>query len=229
MDIVLTEKYEATIMCFYKKNIRNLRRWFGWFSSLKYQGYDRKKEARVYTAQVTRNEFDRLSEFAHEQNMTVKLINGFTARQVDCRERFFKSYKQKDVTWRGTFYRCVYCGRKYDRSKIEVDHLYPVDAVQKDPKLQTKLKLKGWDSVNDMRNLVPACKRCNRSKSNKLGWWIVKGTIGRHEVFWKIRNVCLLIVVLLLIWLFREQAGQTLHVVHLGICKIVNWLIHEIF
>ena len=37
-------------------------------------------------------------------------------------------------------------------------------------------------------NLVSSCMRCNRRKSDKIGTWVLRGSIGRHKSVWYIRD-----------------------------------------
>ena len=49
-------------------------------------------------------------------------------------------------------YTCQYCGCSGEDANLEIDHIIPLS--------------KG--GINDMRNLVTACERCNRSKHSKI-------------------------------------------------------------
>ncbi len=46
---------------------------------------------------------------------------------------------------------CVYCGKNYERNELTIDHVTP--------------RSKGGDS--SLRNLVPACRKCNKDKGSK--------------------------------------------------------------
>lgn len=85
-------------------------------------------------------------------------------------------------------FRCRYCNKKLKgtrkSNKLEVDHLIPVDAAKKSQKAQRMLKKNGCSSVNDIKNLVPACKRCNRKKSNQMGLWYYRGLLGKYKIYW---------------------------------------------
>ena len=99
-------------------------------------------------------------------------------------------------------YFCAYCGKLVNKENITVDHLYPIGAVKKDPKLQKKLKRKGIKDINDKKNLVPACRTCNKKKSANLGIWIIKGKIGKHQFLWIIRHLIRLIIIYKFIVIF---------------------------
>lgn len=82
------------------------------------------------------------------------------------------------------FYFCSYCGKLLKKDKVTVDHVFAVKAVQQSRFLKWLLKTLGMGTVNDRKNLVPACSRCNERKGAKGGLWILRGFIGRHPVFW---------------------------------------------
>jgi hypothetical protein len=73
------------------------------------------------------------------------------------------------------------------RENTTVDHLYPVGRVARDLTLQKKLARKGIQNINDTKNLVAACKRCNDRKKDAMGVWILKGKIGRYKWLWWVR------------------------------------------
>ena len=51
------------------------------------------------------------------------------------------------------------------------------------------MRLIGIANVNDVRNLAPACRRCNIKKGRKAGIWIVKAIVGKYEIYWVIRRL----------------------------------------
>ena len=86
-------------------------------------------------------------------------------------------------------YRCRYCHRRISDQKLTVDHIYPVYMTKTGNNFW--MRLIGIDNVNDVRNLAPACRRCNIKKGRKAGIWIVKAIVGKYEIYWVIRR-CLL-------------------------------------
>lgn len=102
-------------------------------------------------------------------------------RASNCRDKFFRNYKEP--------YRCRYCNKLLNKDKVRVDHLIPVGRVQHSWSARLLLKLSGIKNVNDAKNLVPACNRCNLKKSDKLGIWYIKGIIGRYRIYWIIRGI----------------------------------------
>lgn len=68
------------------------------------------------------------------------------------REEYFKIHPGKKLLGRkGTYYKCVSCGKWYSKSNITVDHRIP--------------KRKG--GTDDLWNLQPMCKSCNSSKRDR--------------------------------------------------------------
>lgn len=93
-------------------------------------------------------------------------------------------------------YRCAYCGKKLKSKDMEIDHLIPVSKAKTSKYAQTLLKINFINNVNNYRNLVPACRRCNRAKSDKMGGWVILGMLGRHKGFWKIRPILITAIII---------------------------------
>lgn len=81
-------------------------------------------------------------------------------------------------------YRCVYCGRRITKEKMQVDHIIAVNRVKKN----WLYRLCVPKGINELENLVCSCPKCNRRKGDKGGLWAIRGK------FWKI---CLPIYVVL--------------------------------
>lgn len=72
--------------------------------------------------------------------------------------------------------RCYYCGTSITASTLQVDHMQPINRRRKRkrrfgrPPVLANVVLNPERDVDD--NLVPACRACNRAKSNKpLDFW----------------------------------------------------------
>lgn len=63
------------------------------------------------------------------------------------------------------------------------------------------MRLIGIANVNDVRNLAPACRRCNIKKGRKAGIWIVKAIVGKYEIYWMIRRLLQLALLALIAYL----------------------------
>ena len=82
----------------------------------------------------------------------------------------------------------------------------PVARVKKSRYARFLLRIRGIRNVNDTRNLVASCHRCNERKRDQTGLWYLRGLLGRYRVYWLIRDLMLLallagvVYVLLLFW-----------------------------
>lgn len=83
------------------------------------------------------------------------------------RENFFKANPGVQRPFkRGLWWRCVSCGEWFHKDAIEVDHRIP--------------KRKG--GTDDLWNLQPMCRPCNRSKSKNQSGFETFGTLARATV-----------------------------------------------
>lgn len=135
------------------------------------------------------------------QIKTILDINGYKYKSFD------KRYS-RDTTYRKRFfennkgpYRCAYCGRRLKSDELEVDHLVPVAKAKESVFARTILHLCGITNVNNHRNLVSSCSRCNGKKSDKMGLWVIRGAIGRHHIVWTIRDIVVTILVLIVLFI----------------------------
>ncbi len=186
-------KIQITITCHTFKQVHLIKKFFR-FCHLTDYGYDCIKKERTFTALVSGSFYEKSLDFAKQHGIRIKIVNEFTERDADCRNKYFETHQPTE----GKMWRCAYCGYMFKRHEVEIDHLYPVDKVQTDPGLQKILEKKGYTTINDPKNLVVACKACNKKKSNKMGKWIIKGKLGRHEMYWTIRHTSEVAAVILL-------------------------------
>ncbi len=151
-----------------------------------------------YSGQVTERRLKKLQRFAEAQDpkLTLRITNALGRRRADYRRRYFSNHPP-DV---GKRYICVYCGRWMKRDAVTVDHLYPVGRVSRDVKLQKKLERRGIRNINDPQNLVAACQPCNAGKANSMGFWILRGRIGRHPGLWFARYLLRMAVIAAGVW-----------------------------
>lgn len=72
------------------------------------------------------------------------------------REDWFKANQGVKLPFKsGTYYRCVNCNNYFTKSEIDIDHRIP----------------KRDGGTDDLWNLQPMCKHCNRSKKdNQTGF-----------------------------------------------------------
>lgn len=63
----------------------------------------------------------------------------------------------------------------------------------------------GIRDVNDPRNLVPSCAKCNSHKSAKMGLWIARGKIGQLTWLWMIRKISRLMIVVIALYILYSN------------------------
>lgn len=130
-------------------------------------------------------------------------------KKIRVSQQWYKKEWKRSSNYRQIFfennqgpYRCRYCNRRLKKEYLQVDHLVPVDKVEKTEIAKLLLKLRGIEDVNNIRNLVPSCGKCNRAKGNNMGWWYLRGIFGQYKWYWvgqKILAVILIIISMYLI------------------------------
>ena len=131
---------------------------------------------------------------------SVKKANKLNMKAIAFDERYDRSpyyryeFIRKNPPENG-MYRCVYCGRLVKKDDMEVDHILPVRRAKESKRLQRKLK----NGVNEITNLVPSCHRCNQKKGDSMALkWRIKAALGQHRVYWALRYMAVLMVVVVL-------------------------------
>lgn len=128
-------------------------------------------------------ELKSVRKFCRRNGLEYAVYEAGYTRSTNYRNKYFQVHKG----FLGKYYQCAYCGKIKTKKGITVDHLIPVDKVIKGKrrdKYIRKLKKKGITDVNDVRNLVPACMKCNQKKSAQTGIWVLRGTLGKHPIYW---------------------------------------------
>lgn len=97
-------------------------------------------------------------------------------------------------------YRCRYCHRHLSERQMTVDHIYPV-YLAKTGKGLWMMHLAMIFDVNDVRNLAPACARCNAKKGRKAGLWVMRGILGKYRLYWVLLRTIQLLAVSLILYL----------------------------
>lgn len=96
------------------------------------------------------------------------------------RTQYIKKHKPVDG-----YYRCVYCGKLLTEEEMEVDHVIPVAAAKSSKKARRLLRGKG---VNNSKNLVSACHKCNQKKGTSYGIkWRLRARFGKYTLFWALK------------------------------------------
>lgn len=144
-----------------------------------------------------------LLKFCNKKKLRIEQEDERFSRSATYRDDFFRAnrgYKKN-----GKDYHCAYCGKKLKKAKIEVDHVVAVDAVKKKILARLFIILTGIKNVNDPKNLVASCRRCNRKKSNKQGLWVLRGYLGRHIWFWRILRIAIILLISVLIYYLYSE------------------------
>lgn len=127
------------------------------------------------TATIDKSEKKTLLKLARRHHIKYRWYEKRWARASNYRSIFFKYYEPP--------YTCRYCGRKLSEKQLIVDHVIPVAQVKKSAFARRLLTIRGIETVNDPRNLVAACPRCNLEKSDKMGLWVIRGVFGESKIF----------------------------------------------
>lgn len=143
-------------------------------------------------------------DFAKKHKARFFFDDEFGSRTRDYRTVFHRTYRP---AVRGRYF-CAYCGRLLTEKQLTVDHLYPVAKVSRSMKMRKKLRREGIMSLNDAKNLVPACMSCNRHKKDRMGLWILRGKIGRSAFLWHMRwmaRYAMLVLFAMYLWGVHEH------------------------
>lgn len=166
----------------------------------KFRSFGLKWDKNGFYGCVKYRRYQKIQGFCYTNGLSVKIDSGFSSRSGNYRSVFFKSHKPQI----GKYYICSYCGRLLKPEKVTVDHLYPIKKAREDPKIQHKLRKMGLHDVNDPKNLVAACEKCNARKAAKTGKWILWGKIGQSTFFWIIRKIIRLCVFITAIYVLYQ-------------------------
>ena len=146
-----------------------------------------KGQCRKYIGKVSERAVPGIFSECKKRGFRCTINDGYGERSGSYRKVFFDNTKPVF----GSKYFCAYCGKLLRASEVTVDHIYPVGNVRKSVRLQKKLRRKGYESVNDYRNLCAACSSCNEKKGKKMKGWVARGIMGRHAGIWLFRNALL--------------------------------------
>ena len=150
----------------------------------------------IYTGKLDKKKYRSLKKICDRHGIHLVIDNDYGKRSADYRKVFFATFPSDEY---GRYY-CAYCGKRLTADEVTVDHLYPIKKGEQSLKIQKRLKRKGFSGINDPQNLVPACRSCNSKKGSKTGIWLIRGKVGRHIKFWKVkRSVEIIFFTLLLI------------------------------
>lgn len=138
-----------------------------------------------------------LLKFCNKRKLIIEKEDERYTRSSDYRTQFFKY--NKGYKHDGKTYHCAYCGKKVKKDELEVDHVVAIDAVKNHILARLFIFLLGIHNINDTKNLVASCKKCNRKKSNKQGFWVLRGYLGKHIWFWRTLRFLIFIFISILV------------------------------
>lgn len=127
------------------------------------------------------HDIDELKQFCKKNKLKIVISDTKYQRNSKYRENYLSSHEEKK-------YWCAYCGNRFEKEQITIDHIFPVDKTSKSVSLQNRMHRFGIGDINSEKNLVPACKSCNSKKASKTGRWIIKGFLGKSKVLWVLRR-----------------------------------------
>ncbi|MBR2189020.1 MAG: HNH endonuclease [Eubacterium sp.] len=156
----------------------------------------------------SRRKLEKLRAYCEKKHLYFRLDNAYGRRGGSYRNIFFRTTRPV----LGAFYFCAYCGKPMTRKHVTVDHLYPVGSAYKDPDMQEFLRKKHLSGLNDPKNLVAACRKCNQEKSSRMGEWIRRGRRGRHQWVWLLRHIIRIALAAAVILALGYLAAGLLHV-----------------
>lgn len=193
---------------------------------LLFHGFHKENDNKYIISVRTKRQVEHVRKLCSKYHLRFSYNNAFSDRSSTYRQTFFTNARPVLSLFGGIYY-CAYCGRLMTKKRTTVDHLYPVGAVSQDLRLQKKLQNRGITDINQAENLVAACDHCNKSKGKKLGVWILKGRLGRHNLYWTIRwalRLALLAVFVAAIYLWVNDPSKFRAVARPVIQRIIGWL-----
>lgn len=161
-----------------------------------------------FSGNIPARKLNRLKEYCRKNHLSFSIDNEFGKRSSTYRRVFFQNNPPLSF-FSHPFYFCSYCGLPVAENHVTVDHLYPVGKAKTSVKFQEKMRKRGFSDINDVKNLIPACQKCNLKKGQKTGLWILKGKIGKHQRLWFLRNAFRLLFLLFLVWLIVCHGKET--------------------
>ena len=163
---------------------------FGSFCSVRNEGNGK------YRLQVENNKISRAKWLCKRNRIYIRRIYPENlGRSSTYRRDFFRENKRPIGG-----YRCRYCNRRLPDKKVTIDHVIPI-YMASTGRANFPMRLMGITDINDPKNLVPACDRCNKRKGRNAGIWIYKAMLGKHRTYWIARKLLLIAVIAIAVYL----------------------------
>ena len=135
----------------------------------------------MYRIQAEEGQIRKIEKICRRRHYEIRRIYPENLGRSDNYRRKFLNANQRPFGG----YRCRYCHRRLSEKEMTVDHIYPVYLAKTGKNLW--MRIAGIEDVNDVRNLAPACRRCNLKKGSKAGIWLIRGILGRYQIYWLLR------------------------------------------
>ena len=153
--------------------------------------YVRGMHGDYYSIKTDKEECQHIVRICRRKRIKFRCYEERWSRSSNYRTVFLKTF--------GPPYKCRYCRKGLNKDTLVVDHIVPVEKTKKNINARMILYIQGIDNVNDIRNLAPACHRCNKLKGERMGIWVLRGVLGKYKVYWIFRRILLLVIILLII------------------------------
>ena len=151
----------------------------------------------MYRIQAEERKERKIRRICRRRHYELKRIYPENLGRSDHYRRDFFSYYQRPLGG----YRCRYCHRRIPDKKLCIDHIYPIYRTKTGNDFW--LRLLRIEDVNDVRNLAPACRRCNTKKGRSAGIWVLRAILGKYKAYWVLRKVCFVALVVGLVFLLN--------------------------
>lgn len=148
-----------------------------------------------------------------KKRKTQKILKKSHVRAVWYKKEWGRASNYRNIFLRSTKapYRCRYCNRLLKTSKMQVDHIVPIDQMKKSACTRRIMRLFGITNINDPKNLASACSKCNARKGNNGGIWIVRGYLGQFRLYWillrmiQLTVIIAILLIILFVWAYAKD------------------------
>ncbi len=167
------------------------------------KGFRFRKKQKIWLYQTHDLDFiGQIKSYCKSNGLVCIVYTRNQIRNRTYRENFF----EKNQPLIKDYYLCAYCLKPVHKKKITVDHVISVKKAKTNKLYQKIMKKMKISNVNDEKNLVACCSRCNQRKGKKGGLWVVRGFLGKHKI-WLLSCYILMIflIFLMIVVLFPKS------------------------
>lgn len=141
---------------------------------LREKGFDFVSKRKAWVKILCEKDTLELEKYAKRNGFKVRFYPKSMKRSHAYREQYFAAH-QPDILGR---YFCTYCGKLIKPKDVQVDHMVSIALVQKNHWMQ-----KYVSDINDSKNLVASCRRCNLKKR------VERRIMDIERAHWPIQNL----------------------------------------